>query len=171
MVTKIMIAPTERSMPAVRTIIVCPTANAPMMATCCRMSERLAGSRNRSLINQKLITDPSSTTVGLMPGCRWRSLLNRWTRVRGRARYLSAAVCSIVSVTTACLPLALACYQHRAAPSSVSMLSSPSTASSVTSAVPVLTKSEPASGSGSVPSSSHWTTASIPRRPISLGYC
>ena len=38
-IARIAIAPTERSMPAVRMIRVWPTARAPTTATCCRISD------------------------------------------------------------------------------------------------------------------------------------
>ena len=41
-----MIAPTERSMPAVRTTSVCAAPRMPTMATCCRISVSVKGEKN-----------------------------------------------------------------------------------------------------------------------------
>ena len=43
-----MIAPTERSMPAVRMIRVCAMPTMPMIVTCCRIKDRLNGWKNRA---------------------------------------------------------------------------------------------------------------------------
>ena len=43
-----MIAPTERSMPAVRMISVWAMPSMPMIVTCCRTSDRLNGAKKRA---------------------------------------------------------------------------------------------------------------------------
>ncbi len=63
-----MTAPTDRSMPAVRMISVCATASVPTTATCCVTSDRLAGSRKRSLSRPNTMIARTSTTAGLTAG-------------------------------------------------------------------------------------------------------
>ena len=43
-----MMAPTDRSMPAVRMISVWAMPTMPMIVTCCRISDRLNGGKNRA---------------------------------------------------------------------------------------------------------------------------
>ena len=59
-----MMAPTERSMPAVRMMIVWATPSVPMTITCCTISDRLAGARKRSAVRLKPITAISRTIAG-----------------------------------------------------------------------------------------------------------
>ena len=75
-----MMAPTDRSMPAVRMMIVWPMASVPTTMTCCAMRERLLGSRNRGDISEKAAIIMTSTNAGPMIG--W--LCSRcWRRCRG----------------------------------------------------------------------------------------
>ena len=64
-----MIAPMDRSMPAVRMISVCPTASEPTTATCCRTMDRFAGVKNRSFTRPKTMPARISTISGLSAGC------------------------------------------------------------------------------------------------------
>ena len=65
---KTMIAPHDRSMPAVRMISVWPTASVPTTATCWVMSERLLGVANLLLSSLKTITLMTRTMAGLSHG-------------------------------------------------------------------------------------------------------
>ncbi len=57
-------APTDRSMPAVRMMSVCPMASAATTATCCRTSERDCGLENRELIEANTMKETMSTSRG-----------------------------------------------------------------------------------------------------------
>ena len=60
--TRIMIAPTDRSMPAVRITSVCATPMMAMIVTCCMISDRLNGWKNRPpTIALKTRIDSAST--------------------------------------------------------------------------------------------------------------
>ena len=87
---KTMMAPQERSMPAVRMIRVWPTASAPTTATCWVISERLLGVANLLFSIPKTMTLMTSTTAGLSQGY-WCSVV--WIRCAGvrRSRNSSAA--------------------------------------------------------------------------------
>lgn len=80
-----MIAPHDRSIPAVRITIVCPTASVPTTATCCRISEMLPGVRNRSESNANTITDTSSTTAGPIVACACSRCCTRVSTERSRS--------------------------------------------------------------------------------------
>ncbi len=62
-VARIMIAPTERSMPAVRMISVWAMPSVPMIVTCCRISDRLKGAKNRGRRATLKTRTPSSSTM------------------------------------------------------------------------------------------------------------
>jgi hypothetical protein len=72
-----MMAPTDRSMPAVRMMIVCATPRVPTTITCCTISERLRGSRNRSAVMLKTTIASSSTSAGPITALACRM---SWTR-------------------------------------------------------------------------------------------
>ena len=64
-----MMAPTDRSMPAVRMISVCAIPTVPMIVTCCRISDRLKGWKNlapTTVLNSA--TPRSSTMNGIVVG-------------------------------------------------------------------------------------------------------
>ncbi len=61
-------APTERSMPPVRMISVCAIPMVPTTATCCVISDRFAGLRNRGLMMPKTMIEITSTIAGLSAG-------------------------------------------------------------------------------------------------------
>ena len=63
-----MMAPQDRSMPAVRMISVWPTASAPTTATCWVMSDRLLGVANLLFSMLKTMTLMTSTIAGLSHG-------------------------------------------------------------------------------------------------------
>ena len=65
---KIMIAPTDRSMPAVRMIRVWPTARPPTTATCWITSDRFAGRKKRVFTAPSTIPARTRTTAGLIAG-------------------------------------------------------------------------------------------------------
>ena len=69
---RIAIAPTDRSMPAVRMISVCPTARAATTAVCCTNSESDGGSREAG-IDDREGHDVITTRIraGLMAGWEW----------------------------------------------------------------------------------------------------
>ena len=58
-----MMAPTDRSMPAVRMIRVCAIPTIPMIVTCCRISDRLNGWKNRPPTMMLNTPAPSSSTM------------------------------------------------------------------------------------------------------------
>ena len=62
-------APTERSMPAVRMISVCPTARAATTAVCCTSSDSVCGLENRAFSRLKTITVSTRIMAGLIAGC------------------------------------------------------------------------------------------------------
>ncbi len=64
--TKTVMAPTERSMPAVRMMMVCPIASVPTTVTCWMIRLMLNGCRNRS--DMKL--NATSMTTRKMSGPR-----------------------------------------------------------------------------------------------------
>ena len=59
-----MMAPTDRSIPAVRMMIVWPMARVPMTITCWTIREMLLACRKLSATIEKMITDSSSTMAG-----------------------------------------------------------------------------------------------------------
>ena len=64
-----MIAPTDRSMPAVRMIRVCAIPTMPMIVTCCRIRDRLNGWKNLAPTMALNSATPSSSTMnGIVVG-------------------------------------------------------------------------------------------------------
>ena len=64
-----MIAPIERSMPAVRMMMVCAMATMPIGVTCLRMVDRLPGCRIfPSVVNPNNRTDTMRTKTGTATG-------------------------------------------------------------------------------------------------------
>ena len=64
-----MIAPTERSMPAVRTTRVCAEPTMPTIATCCRISVSAKGEKNFDpRTAPKIATESTSTISGTSAG-------------------------------------------------------------------------------------------------------
>ena len=86
-IARIVTAPTDRSMPAVRMIRVCPTARAPMTATCCRTSDSEFGWAKRGLISEKTDEGEDQHQDGLMAGYECSTC---WTRCTGELRRRSA---------------------------------------------------------------------------------
>ena len=68
------IAPTERSMPAVRITSVCATAMMPTTVTCCSTVESAPGPRNRGAISPKARMLITSTSVGMVVGLARRKV-------------------------------------------------------------------------------------------------
>ncbi len=66
---RIVKAPTDRSMPAVRITKVCPMASAAITATCWSTSEMLPAVANRGLITEKTTNAMIRTRSGLIEGC------------------------------------------------------------------------------------------------------
>jgi hypothetical protein len=65
---RMQIAPTERSIPAVRMIKVWPIARAAMIAVCWMMIDMVAGWANRGLMIVKTMKAMTSTSNGLSAG-------------------------------------------------------------------------------------------------------
>ena len=65
---KIMIAPMDRSMPAVRMMSVCAMARVPTITVCWIISEIVEGRRNRSLTRPKMSTTTTRTIRELNQG-------------------------------------------------------------------------------------------------------
>ncbi len=64
-----MMAPTERSMPAVRITSVCAAATMPVMATCCRISVSEKAEKNLPpSVTPKISNDRTSTINGTAAG-------------------------------------------------------------------------------------------------------
>ena len=64
-----MMAPTERSMPAVRMISVCAMPRMAMIVTCCSTSDRLSGAKNAAADDQLKIDDAEERTMnGIVVG-------------------------------------------------------------------------------------------------------
>ena len=93
---KTAIAPQERSIPAVRIIIVCPAATAPTIATCCKISEKLDGVKKFSLKKLKVIDAKRSTNAELIQGYLWRVA---WTFWLSDARSSNSEAASYVAVS------------------------------------------------------------------------
>ena len=79
---KTMMAPTDRSMPAVRMIRVWAMPTMPMIVTCCRISERLKGAKNRSPTRAEEAGRRTSTSGGTARRVAWRKC---WSALRVRA--------------------------------------------------------------------------------------
>ena len=58
-----MIAPTERSMPAVSTTSVCAAPTMPTIATCCRISDSENNEKNRLPSNRPNAATESTSTI------------------------------------------------------------------------------------------------------------
>ena len=67
-VEKIMTAPMDRSMPAVRMMRVWAIASVPTMETCWKISDRLPSRRKRSLVSPKTRIAATRTMAGLIAG-------------------------------------------------------------------------------------------------------
>ena len=65
---KMQIAPTDKSIPAVRMTSVCPMASAAMIAVCWMMIDNVAGWANRGLMMVKMMNAMISTISGLSAG-------------------------------------------------------------------------------------------------------
>ena len=89
---KMAIAPTDRSMPAVRMTSVWPMARAAITATCCRMMPMVLGVAKRGLRMVKMMKDSSRTSSGLIEGCECSRCWIRWTGDCCRAANCSAAL-------------------------------------------------------------------------------
>src|SRR5207247_3983635 len=63
-------APTDKSMPAVRMIMVWPMARVASTATCWIISDRFVALKNLGLIRENTMTDATSTLAGPIVGCR-----------------------------------------------------------------------------------------------------
>ena len=87
-----MIAPTERSMPAVRMISVWAMPSVPTTITCWTISDRLPGSRKRSAAIVKTMIATSSTNSGPKVAFECRMSWMRVPRVSGRAGPTDPAV-------------------------------------------------------------------------------
>ena len=79
-------APTERSIPAVRMISVCAIAMIPTTVTCFRMSDNVLAARKllgtrKVAMKPKIATLASSISVGMVVGCVRRKLRAFSTRV------------------------------------------------------------------------------------------
>ena len=66
-----MMAPTERSMPAVRMMIVWPMPSVPTIMTCWMITDRLSGLRKRGDASVKKTAMTSSTVAGPRVGWSW----------------------------------------------------------------------------------------------------
>jgi hypothetical protein len=80
-----MIAPTERSMPAVRMISVWAMPSVPTTITCWTISDRLPGSRKRSAVTLKMMTARISTNSGPRVAFPCRMSWMRVVRLVGRS--------------------------------------------------------------------------------------
>src|ERR1700761_7049787 len=85
-----MTAPTDRSIPAVRMMIVWPRASRPITATSCSMIDRLARAKNRVLIRPKITTARISTSSGPSEGWACSAAWNGLARRREAAGGASA---------------------------------------------------------------------------------
>ena len=74
-------APTDRSMPAVRMTIVWPTARAATTAACCSSSEIVVWVRKRELTRLKTMPVITRISAGLIEGCSWTKCCTRWVTV------------------------------------------------------------------------------------------
>src|SRR5881397_1710007 len=99
-----VMAPTDRSMPAVRMISVCPTASAATTAVCWTSSESAAGLENRLLTTVKLTTVINKMMARLSAG-RWCSrCCTRWLSVCSRRASSCAAAPGVVLWTVIVSP-------------------------------------------------------------------
>ena len=87
-----MIAPTDRSMPAVRMISVWAMPSVPTTITCWTISDRLPGCRNRSAVRLKMITARTRTNSGPSVALECRMSWMRVPSVSGRADPTAPAV-------------------------------------------------------------------------------
>ena len=87
-----MIAPTDRSMPAVRITSVWAMPRVPTTITCWTTSERFAGSRKRSVVAAKYTTASSRTNSGPSVALRCRTSWMRVPSVASRAGPTTSAV-------------------------------------------------------------------------------
>ena len=67
---RIITAPTERSIPAVSMMTVCPIARQPSTASCCSISEMSSGRRKRGFNASNTAIETTSTITGAPAGCR-----------------------------------------------------------------------------------------------------
>ena len=88
---RIATAPTERSIPAVRMISVCPTASAPITATCCTTSESELGEANLGLSVLNATNERTRTRNGLIAGWECSACWMRCTGERCRSANCSLA--------------------------------------------------------------------------------
>ena len=87
-----MIAPTDRSMPAVRMISVWAMPSVPTTITCWTISDRLPGCRNRSAVRLKTTTASTSTNSGPSVALECRTSWMRAPSVSGRVDPADPAV-------------------------------------------------------------------------------
>ncbi len=98
---KTMIAPTERSIPAVRITRLCAAARMPMIETCCTISDRLNGEKNFGPASApKMMIEMTRTITGTIVGlpCRKCCVASRkfrflWSNC-ATALSLASSVCS-----------------------------------------------------------------------------
>ena len=92
---RMAIAPTDRSMPAVRMISVCPIASAAITATCCRMMPMVSGAMKRGLMIVNTMTEMISTNNGLIEGWACRTMLDslQWRLLAQRELLCSGMWC------------------------------------------------------------------------------
>ena len=70
---RMAMAPTDKSMPAVKMTKVCPIARAAITDTCCKMMPMVAGWMKRGLMIVKAITERTNTNNGLIEGWECRT--------------------------------------------------------------------------------------------------
>jgi len=97
--TKTAMAPTERSIPAVRMMMVCPMASVPTNMTCWTIRLALNGVRKRSLPKEKTTSMTLRKTSGASHGYLCS---RRWRRCKPVGFWRSASVISPPTDTAAC---------------------------------------------------------------------
>src|ERR1700761_2779696 len=93
---RIMTAPTDRSIPAVRMMMVWPRASSPITVTCWSMIDRLARAKNLVLISPKITTARMSTISGPSDGWACSAAWNGLARRREAAGGASAVAGGVV---------------------------------------------------------------------------
>src|SRR5688572_16564117 len=90
-IAKIAAAPTDRSMPAVRMMSVCPTASAATTAVCWIISDTVPGSENRGLSTVNTTHVMARMIAGLTAGWACSTCWTRWSGCRRRSASSEAA--------------------------------------------------------------------------------
>lgn len=89
------IAPTDRSMPAVRMISVWANATKPVTVTCFSTVDSAPMPRKRGAMMLKAAMDRNRTRAGIMVGLRRRKLRRRWMKVLSSFSKLATAVSAL----------------------------------------------------------------------------